>query len=163
MGAKQFRSKVSGPEFKQSLARLGMTQQGFARLTCVPRESVCAACNRPGYISVTLALALRLAEVITGLRAIINDRKRRPGWHKVKAILTLAEDRVVLQKRKPGRKGGQYRPQKPKVPTPIQIPQPIPMPTLTHAAGPAPKGYHYRLHGFTWMLERDRPDYDRLI
>jgi hypothetical protein len=153
----RFRSKVTPTQFRQKLVDLGLSQRSFAKLTCVPRETVCSACNSKTYIARDLANALKIAEITIALRALVNNHHRRPGWGNVKRILAIAEDPVVLQKRKPGRKGAKYRPRRPKIPQPVFPAAPPPpvdgLPTRTHPAGPPPAGFTWTMRNHTWTLQ----------
>jgi hypothetical protein len=154
----RFRSKITPAQLRQKLIDLNLSQSQFARMTFLPREGINKACNARTHIPRDIALGLRLAEITIALRAIVNNHHRRPGWRNINAVLAIAEDPIVLQKRKPGRKGGRYKPRQPKITPPIQpvIPPSSSLPV-------APHGFYYAHVGYNLVLRRHRNVPDGVI
>ena len=120
----------------------------------LPRGSICRACTSSNYVPLDIAIALRLVEAIMALRAIVADGHRRPGWRRIREVLSQAERPIRLSaKRK--RRGKRARRVKP---MPLPAIEPVittpSMPTSQHPAGPAPQGCYWQLQGFTWMAKR---------
>jgi hypothetical protein len=131
----RFRSKLRPEDLRAKLAELGLSQRKFAQMAHLPRPSICKACNSREYVSVDIATSLRLVEVIIHLRQI----HARPGRRNVKALLTLAEKPIALQRRRKGKTGGQYRPRKPKVTPPIAPAITPPRPRCTPNSSSPPR------------------------
>jgi hypothetical protein len=161
------RSRITPSEFRQALRSLGLSQERFADTASISRRSVNRACCAKECISVAMANSLRLAQVTLALRAIVAARHARPGWHRMKAVLAIAETPVKLIKRKRGRHGARYRPRQPKAVVPAAAletppPQTTVLPTLNNP-GPAPAGFSWMLFNRTWMLRADKPRYEGTI
>jgi hypothetical protein len=158
---KRVRSRLTSADLRAKLLALGLSQRKFSQIASLPRVSVVRACHAPGFITIDIARGLRLCEVIVGLRAIVNDRTRRPGWRKLKAILEAADKPIAFQKRQRGKTGATYR-LKPKFkpPTTAGSPPRLPeaQPTRDHPAGPAPRGYYWQMRGYTWTLQPIAPE-----